>query len=192
MTTAVATSAILSGVMRASPFALLALLAASSFVAACGGDEAPPPKVARETPAAQVKRVATRWGDTVEEDGFLENDPHGVLRFRVVTKRTLSLGEGASAKLRIERDEAFETKLGNFRCKAAGELSGSATYAWQSGEAEVRVVLPPAELPRKCETPGFPVMAKAIGASTLVFLLRSDRLLGKASASDRAVLLPLP
>jgi hypothetical protein len=177
--------------MRALRPSSLAVIAAPILLAACGGDDGPPPKVARESAGAQVKRVAVRWGDTVEEDGFLENDPNGVLRFHVVTARKLSLGQDAAVSLRIERDETFETKLGTFRCKAKGDLTGSATYAWQSGEAEVRITLPSAELPRSCETPGFPVTTRSVGASALVFLLRSDRLVGKTSPRDRAVLLPL-
>jgi hypothetical protein len=169
----------------------LTAIAAALLPAACGGDGEPPPRVARESAGAQVKRVSVRWSDTVEEEGFLEKDPHGVLQFRVVTTRKLSLGDGTSVSLRIERDETFHTKLGTFRCKAGGELTGSAVYTWQSGEAEVRVSLPSAELPRTCETAGFPVMAKSLGAATMVFLLRSDRLVGKTSARDRTVLLPL-
>lgn len=177
--------------MRASRLVSLAMLAAPLLVAACGGDDARPPTVAHETAGAQVKRVAVRWGDTVEEEGFLENDPNGVLSFRVVTARELSLGEGAAATMRIERDETFDTRLGTFRCKARGELTGSAAYAWQAGEAEVRVTWPSAELPRTCETPGFPVTAKSLGAQVMVLVLRSDRLIGKASLRDRTVLLPL-
>lgn len=177
--------------MRVSRLSPLASLATALSLAACGGDDAPPPKVARETAGAQVKRVSARWGDTVEEEGLLENDPNGVLRFRVVTSRELSLGEGAAVSMRVERDETFETKAGTFRCKAKGELTGSATYAWQSGEAEVRVSLPSAELPRACDAGGFPVMTRSVGATTMAFVLRSDRLIGKTSARDRTVLLPL-
>lgn len=177
---------------RLRPLATLAALAAPLVLAACGGDEGPPPKVAHEGAGTQVKRVAVRWGDTVEEEGFLENDPNGVLRFHVVTTRALTLGDGAAASLRIDRDETFQTKLGTFRCKAAGTLSGSAAYAWQSGEAEVRVRLPAAELPRACETGGFPVTTRSLGAAEMLFVLRSDRLVGKSSARDRTVLLPLP
>lgn len=177
--------------MRAPRLVPLSVLAAPLLVAACGGDDARPPTVARESAGAQVKRVAVRWGDTVEEEGFLENDPNGVLHFRVVTARKLSLGEGAAASMRIERDETFDTRLGTFRCKARGELTGSAAYAWQAGEAEIRVTLPSAELPRTCETPGFPVSAKSVGAQAMVLVLRSDRLIGKTSPRDRTVLLPL-
>lgn len=171
--------------------AALASLAAPLVLAACGGDEGPPPKVAHESAGTQVKRVAERWGDTVEEEGFLENDPNGVLQLHVVTTRKLTLGDGAAASLRVDRDETFHTKLGTFRCKAGGTLSGSAAYAWRAGEAEVRVRLPPAELPRTCETAGFPVTTRSLGAAEMLFVLRSDRLVGKSSAGDRTVLLPL-
>ncbi len=132
------------------------------------------------------------WSETVEEDGFLENDPNGVSRFRVITKRTLALGEGAAATLRVERDERFETRAGPFRCKVKGDVPASAAYAWQAGEPEVRLSLSGASLPRACDPPAFPVATKEIGASTMVLLLRSDRLIGKTSPRDRTVMLPLP
>ena len=140
----------------------------------------------------QVRRVATTWSETVEEDGFLQNDPNGVSRFRVITKRTLTLGEGAAATLRVERDETFETRVGAFRCKVKGDVPAVAAYAWQAGDPEVRLTLPGASLPRTCDPPAFPVATKELGASTMVLLLRSDRLIGKTSARDRTVMLPLP
>src|SRR5689334_2891170 len=149
--------------MPPSRLLALAVLAAPVLGAACGGDDRPPPKVAHESAGAQVKRVAVRWGDTVVEDGFLENDPNGVLQLHVVTTRTLSLGNGGAVSMRVERDETFQTKSGTSRCKAKGEVAGSATYEWRSGEAEVRLSLSPGELPRTCETPGFPVLVKALG-----------------------------
>lgn len=161
-------------------------------IAACGGEPPPPPTVAREGAGVQVRRVATRWTDTVEEEGFLENDPNGVVKFRVVTKRTISLGEGESATLRVERDETFDTRVGTFRCKAKGEVTGVATYAWQAGEAEVRLRWPDASLPRACDPPGFPVAAKVLPGHAMVLVLRSDRLIGRTSARDRTVLLPMP
>ena len=173
---------------------LPSILVATSFFggAGCGGDAEPPPKVAREGAGVQVRRVATRWTDTVEEEGFLENDPNGVVQFRVFTKRTLTLGEGDSVTLRVERDERFETRVGTFRCKAKGDLPGVATYAWQAGEAELRLRLPDASLPRACDPPGFPVAAKVLPAQSMVLVLRSDRLIGRTSARDRTVLLPMP
>lgn len=170
----------------------LLALATVLGVAACGGEDKPPPKVARENPGAQMKRVATRWADTLEDTGFLERDPNGVLEFRVTTTRTLTLGDGADAKLRVERDETFKTRLGNFHCKAKGDLAGSATYTWDRGDPVVRVELPAAELPRACEQGGFPVATKALPASTMLLVLRSDRLVGRASTRDRTILLPLP
>jgi hypothetical protein len=169
----------------------LLLFAALPALSGCGDEPGPPPKVARESAGAQVQRVAKQWGDTVEEEGFLENDPNGVLEFQVVTTRKLTLGEGTAAAMHIERDETFHTKLGLFRCKVKGDLNGTARYAWQGGDAEVRVDLPAASLPRSCETPGFPVTAKSLGDTTMVMVLKSDRLIGKTSARDRTVLLPL-
>ena len=168
------------------------VLIASGLVVACGGDPAPPPKVAREGAGAQVRRVATKWSETVEEDGFLENDPNGVSRFRVRTTRTLALGEGSAATLRVERDETFETRTGTFRCKVKGEVPAAASYAWHAGEAEVRLALSGASLPRACDPPAFPVATKELGASEMVLVLRSDRLIGKTSPRDRTVMLPLP
>lgn len=178
--------------MRARSLIPFVLPATLLGLAACGGDEKPPPKVAHESAGTQVKRVATRWSDTVEDTGFLDRDPNGVLEFHVLTTRTLTLGEGASARLRVERDETFKTKVGNFRCKARGELAGTVTYAWDAGDPVLRVELPAADLPRACEQGGFPVQAKALPASTMRLVLKSDRLLGRASARDRTVLLPLP
>lgn len=176
--------------MRALPrpaFPALALL----WLAGCGGDAKPPPKAAHEGAGTQVKRVAVRWGDTVEEDIFLGHDPHGVRRLQVITRRQLTLGDGASAALRVDRDEVFHMDLGTFRCKAGGTLKGDARYAWHAGEAEVHLALPDGELPRACDRPGFPILAKALGATEMVLVLRGDRLIGKSSARDHTVLLPL-
>ncbi len=178
--------------MRARSLLPFVLLATVLGGAACGGEDKPPPKVARESPGAQMKRVATRWADTVEDTGFLERDPNGVLEFHVTTTRTLTLGEGDAAKLHVERDETFKTRLGNFHCKAKGDLAGAAAYTWDGADPVVRVELPAADLPRACEQGGFPVPVKALPASTLLLALRSDRLVGRASARDRTVLLPLP
>ncbi len=181
--------------MRASPLPpsiLLLLSFAALALAACGGDDKPPPKVAHETADAQIKRVGVRWSDSVEDRGFLENDPNGVLQFKVTTTRTFVLGEGAKVSLHVDRDETFETKLGHFHCTARGDLTGAAAYSWAAGEAEIRIDLPEATLPRHCEQPAFPVTAKSLPASTTLLVLRSDRLIGKTSARDRTVLLPLP
>lgn len=139
-----------------------------------------------------MKRVGVRWTDTVEDKGFLDNDPNGVLEFRVTTTRTFTLVDGGLVKLRVERDELFKTRLGDFRCAAKGDLAGTASYAWSAGEAEVRLDLPNASLPRRCEQPGFPITAKSLPPSTMLLVLRSDRLIGKTSARDRTVLLPMP
>ena len=160
-------------------------------LSACGNEDKKPPVVAHESAAAQVKRVATRWSDTIEETGFLQNDPNGVLEFRVVTTRTLALGDGGAASMRVERDESFQTKVGRFHCKAKGEIAGSATYAWDAGEAAVRVELPAGSLPRACEQGGFPVAAKVLSASSLRLVLQSDRLVSRGAARDRTVLLPV-
>jgi hypothetical protein len=176
--------------MGVHPF-LSFLLFVPVALSACGGDAERPAKVVRETPGVQLRRVATRWGDTVEEEGFLSGDPNGVVQFRVVTARTFVLGDGAAVTLHIERDETFQTNLGAFRCKAKGDLSGTARYAWQADDPEVRIETAAGELPRSCDRPGFPVTAKALGSATLVFVLRGDQLLGKTSARDRTVLLPL-
>lgn len=172
---------------RSSPWIACALVA----LAGCGGDDKPPPQVAHESAAAQLKRVATRWGDTVEDRGFLENDPNGVTEFLVTTTRTLTLGDGLAATLHVERDERFVTKLGNFRCVAKGDVPARAAYTWNGGEAQVRIALAEASLPRRCDPPSFPVTAKVLPSQTMVLLLRSDRLLGRSSARDRTVLLPL-
>ncbi len=167
----------------------LVAIALAPLLSACGGESSPPPKVAMETAGTQIRRVATRWGDTVEEGGFLENDPHGVLEFHVVTSRSLTLGD-EQASLRIERNETFKTKVGGFRCKAQGTLSGSVVYTWQAGEAQANVMFEGADLPRRCDPPAFPVLTKSLGPTALVLVLRSDRLIGRASARDRTVLLP--
>jgi len=172
------------------PLVVLTLVVLHGAVA-CGGDSGPPPKVAREDAGTQLRRVATRWGDTFEDDGALVNDPNGVQTFHVVTARTLTLGDVGRASLRIERTESFQTKLGPFRCKAKGTLAGTATYAWQAGEAQVRIELPAADLPRACEQPGFPVPAKVLGAETTMLVLRGDRLIGRTAARDRTLLFPL-
>lgn len=159
--------------------------------AACGGDRGPPPEAPHAGADAQVKSVAKRWGDTVEESGFLQNDPNGVLHFRVITSRKVTLGDGSSVSVHVDRKETFETKLGPFHCTAKGDLTGKASYAWRSGEPEVTLELAGGRLPRKCEEPGFPVTIKAVDAARSVLLLRSDRLIGKTNARDSTVLLPL-
>jgi hypothetical protein len=176
--------------MRVRPSCLLLLSASLFALPACGGDDKRPPHVAHEDAAAQVRRVAARWTDTVEDAGFLENDPNGVLHFRILTTRTLALGETGAATLRVERDETYATKLGDFHCTSKGDVPGRAAYAWNEGEAEVRVALDAATLPRTCEQPGFPVPTKSLPAATMLFVLRSDRLVGKTNARDRSGLLP--
>ncbi|MEZ4296084.1 MAG: hypothetical protein R3B70_14010 [Polyangiaceae bacterium] len=178
--------------MRARWLLLVGVGLVSVAGAGCGEGEKPPPKVARETAGTQIKRVAERWGDAIEEEGFLGHDPSGVTRYRVVTKRTLTFGQGDAATVRIERDEMFETSLATYQCQAKGELHGKARFAWVVGEAEARVQLPAGQLPRTCKPAGFPVTAKALQAETMVLLLRSDRLIGRASGHDHTVLLPLP
>jgi hypothetical protein len=92
--------------------------------------------------------------------------------------------------MHVERDETFATKLGSFHCKTKGDLDGTAAYGWNAGEAELRVDLPPANLRRACQEPGFPVSVKALPAAVMLLVLRSDRLIGKTSALDHTVLLP--
>lgn len=174
--------------MRARLFLPLAVF---GLLAGCGNDSAPPPKVARESAGVQVRRVATQWGDTVSEEGFLEGDPNGVSEFHVVTRRTFVLTDDSRVNVHIERDEVYTTKLGPFRCKAKGDLKGAVRYAWVSDEAEVALTLGPAELPRTCDRPGFAVMSKSLGETKLTLYLRSDQLIAKTSARDRTVLLPL-
>lgn len=176
--------------MRAPAVCLFALSALA--LPACGGDDKPPPKVAHESAGAQIKRVGVRWQDTVEDKGFLENDPNGVVEFHVLTTRTLTLGDGSSARIHIERDERFQTKLGPFHCRAKGDVAATATYAWDGGDAEIRLDLSEASLPRSCDQPGFPVTAKSLPGAAMLLVLKSDRLLGKTNARDRTVLLPLP
>ena len=177
--------------LRLPPIAKVMCLCAAAAIGGCGGDEKKPPVVQHESAASQVKRVATRWGDTIEETGFLQNDPNGVLELRVVTTRALTLGDGATASMHVERDEVFTTKAGRFHCKAKGDLAGSATYAWEAGEAAVRVDLGAGSLPRACEQGGFPVAAKVFGATALRLVLQSDRLVSRGASRDRVVLLPL-
>lgn len=177
-----------------TPLSIAALAALTPLAAlsatACASEPPPPPRVAHESAAAQVQRVSKRWGDTVEESGFLQNDPNGVLQFKVTTERAFTL-DGRKVHVHVERTETFQTTLGAFRCKARGDVDGTATYAWQAGDPEVRVDLPAASLPRMCTPPGFPVSAKALPDSTHLFVLESDRLVGKTNARDRTILLPL-
>lgn len=177
--------------LRSPSIATVICLCSAAAIGGCGGDEKKPPVVAHESAASQVKRVATRWGDTIEETGFLQNDPNGVLELHVVTTRALTLGDGAGATMRVERDEVFTTKVGRFHCKVKGDLTGSATYAWEVGEAAVRVELGAGSLPRACEQGGFPVAAKVFGASALHLVLQSDRLVSRGASRDRVILLPL-
>jgi hypothetical protein len=174
---------------RAVAVALVAIA-----IAGCGGDEAKPrPVVPREDPSAPVRRVSQRWFELVEEEGFLSNDPMGVVSYEVKVNRRVELGEGAKAAESVEREELFRMTTGKeFHCKSKGALPAEVTYTWKNGEVHVLLDRGAGQLPRDCAEPGFPVPAKEVRRARTLFVLRGDRLVAIEPATARSVLLPMP
>lgn len=174
--------------------AIFTAAAACVLAAGCGsGPEGPPPAVPREEAMTRLRRIATRWTESLIEESRIENDPNGIASFSVRIERTLELGPGTEAREIVLRDETFRTVTGGaFHCSAQGIVPVVARAAWDRGLIRLTVDSDAALLQRSCREPGFPVLAKRMGPRSTVYLLRGERLVAIEPATARNELLPAP
>jgi hypothetical protein len=177
--------------MRSSFFAVIALAFVECVaLVGCGGSDEHA-VVATQDPGVRVRRVATKWLLDVTDQGALDRDPNLVLTYRVHTRATLVLGQGAAATQAVHRDESFRMANGaDFKCKVEGKRNAEVTFEPRESTVRVVVKLLEAELPRSCDKPGFPVKNKVLGREETVYILQSDRLVPIAPATARDPLLP--
>jgi len=159
---------------------------------ACSSAPEKPPAAIVEDPKAHLFRIGTVWQETSVDEGFLENDPKGVAFFRIGTKVRVELAEDGKTRENIVRDELFRMRDGaEYHCVARGSVSGSAQYLREGYEIRVVLANAPGSLPRQCKESGFPVTAKEISEVSVLFALRSDRLVAIRPAHVHSVLLPI-
>ena len=169
-----------------------AALAAVLIVGCGGAPPAPPPKIEREGPEAQILRIGSVWEARQGGKSF-RSKPDPVTVFEVQTTSTIFLVRGErTAKEEIVVRELFQMRAGGqFLCEAQGKVRVQIKYGQKGDDPAIEIARSPKTLSRVCDPPGYPEPTVDLPHGASRFVLRGDQLVGFAPPLEKRLYLPM-